>query len=257
MCYDVAYLTKKAEMYAARYGSGEMWEEIQQRLPPVYHTNAFDEPDIPVITNEAPYKVRALHWSFIPMAYANKPGGGIYTTQNARNDNVFTSKMYSDSAESRRCLVMLDGFYDHHKKDKVNYPHYIQLKSRKPFLVGGLWQTFENKKDDVAVDTVTLITCPANKEMAWVHNEPAYSANSRMVFIVPEGEEDRWLHGSTEEAEKMIRPLPDDAMDYYACEPIKANKGLNRAYLGNVPEIQGPRHYDELHGAQEVQGSLF
>ncbi len=256
MCYDVAFMTRQASEYSKRYGDNSMWERIQRILAPTYHASGFDEPDLPVVTNEHPEEVQAFHWGFVPTVYAPKKNGRPINTLNARNDNLFKSNgIYRKSAGSRRCLVMLDGFFDHHKKGGVAFPHYVKLKSGDPFMVAGLWQTFVNEKEEVEINTVTLVTGPANKEMAWVHNEPAYSPDSRMIYIVQPADDERWLWGTEEEDTlQLIQPLPDDELEYYACQPIKSNKKLGRTYLGNVPEIQKPRHYPEL---AEEQGSLF
>ncbi|MEM7297792.1 MAG: SOS response-associated peptidase family protein [Bacteroidota bacterium] len=254
MCYDVATLTKRGEKYAKRYGQTKMWEDAKKKSPPIYHTTGFDEPDLPVIINEDPEVVSFHHWAFVPFVYAPQINGRPMNTLNARNDKIFNSRVYKESANARRCLVMLDGFFDHHKKDGIVYPHYIQLKTKEPFMVGGLWQTFQDPKDGIPVNTVTLVTAPANKEMTWIHNEPAYSPESRMIFIVNIKDDEQWLHGSPEEAASLIKPLADDALDYYPCQPIKGNKKLNRVYLGNVPEIQERKYYPEL---EEIQGGLF
>ncbi|WP_425392659.1 SOS response-associated peptidase [Ekhidna sp.] len=255
MCYDVATMTKKAKHYAKRYGYPAVWEQAKLKYPEMYHLNGFDEPDLPVITNEKPDIVSFHHWAFVPLVYAPKINGRPMTTLNARDDKIFSDKsVYKPSAENKRCLVMLDGFYDHRKKDGVAYPYFIQLKTKEPFLVGGLWQTFHDPTDNISINTVTLVTGPANKEMAWIHNEPAYSPDSRMIYIVDSGDDDTWLHGSEEDAKSLIKPLPDGMLDYYPCQPIKANKKLNRTYLGNTPDIQARKYYPEL---EEVQGGLF
>ena len=255
MCYDVAFLTKRAKAYAKKYGNGENWQDIQKRLPPTFHASGFDEPDLPVITNNRPDEIQAFQWGFVPNAYAPQIAGRPLNTLNARDDKIFTSKsIYRNSAMSQRCLIMLDGFFDHHKKNGIAYPHFIKLRSDEPFLVGGLWQSFQVPDEKFKVNTVTMVTGPANKEMAWVHNEPAYSPDSRMVYIVPPGEADAWLFGDTAEATQAIKPLPDDMLEYYPCKPIKPNKKLRRTYLGNVPEIQQRHYYPEL---EANQGSLF
>lgn len=221
----------------------------------MYHLSGFTEPDLPVITNETPDQVNLHHWAFVPFVYAPKIKGRPMNTLNARDDKIFTEKsVYRKAAAHQRCLIMLDGFFDHHKKNGVAYPHYVRMKTHEPFLVGGLWQTFTDPHDGIPVATVTMVTGPANKEMAWVHNEPAYSPESRMIYIVDPRDDEEWLFGSPEDAKQLIKPLPDDMLEYYPCEPIKANKKLNRTYLGNVPEIQRRRYYPEL---EEVQGGLF
>ena len=255
MCYDAATMTKKAKHYAKRYGTEGAWEHLQVKFPAMYHMNGFDEPDLPVITNEAPEQVQLHHWAFVPFIYAPQINGRPMNTLNARNDKIFSSRsIYHESATMRRCLVMLDGFFDHHHKNGKAFPYYVQLRSREPFLVGGLWQTFIHPKDGIPINTVTLVTGPANKEMAWIHNEPAYSPDSRMIYIVDPKDDDVWLHGTVDEARERIKPLADGLLDYHPCQPIKSNKKLNRVYQGNVPEIQEKKYYAEL---EETQGGLF
>ncbi|NQZ78667.1 MAG: SOS response-associated peptidase family protein, partial [Ekhidna sp.] len=160
-------MTKTAEEYAKRYGNTKMWDEAKQKYPAMYHLNGFEELDLPVITSEAPESVSFHHWSFVPFGYAPSINGRPMNTLNARDDKIFTERsVYRDAASFQRCLVMLDGFYDHHKKNGIAYPYYVQLKSKEPFLVGGLWQTFKDPKDGIPINTVTLVTGPANKEMA-------------------------------------------------------------------------------------------
>jgi len=255
MCYDAATMIKRAKEYAKRHGNEKDWEDIKRQKPPMFHTSGFDEPDLPVITNKNPDKISFHQWGFVPIVYSPVIKGRPMNTLNARNDKIFTSRsIYKKAAETQRCLVMMDGFFDHHKKNGVSYPYYVQLKSKEPFLVGGLWQTYVNEADEIALDTVTLVTGPANKEMAWIHNEPAYSADSRMIYIVNPEDDEKWLHASPKEASQLIKPLEDDSLEYHPCNPIKPNKKLNRVYLGNIPEIQERKYYPEL---EEKQGGLF
>lgn len=248
MCYDVSTMTKKAQHYAKRYGDESMWKEIQKKYPPTYHVNGFSEPDLPLIRNDITDIVQLHHWAFVPFVYAKKINGRPMNTLNARDDKIFSSRsVYKKSAAEKRCLVMIDGFFDHHKKDGIAYPYYIQLNTKEPFMVAGLWQSYESKKDHITLDTVTLVTAPANKEMAWIHNEPAYSPESRMIYIVKQEDDETWLHGTPEEAKALIQPLPDDALTFHACYPIKSNKKLNRIYLGNDPQIQQPMDYPALN----------
>ncbi len=247
MCYDVATMTKKALDYAKRYGTEADWEDIKKRLPPTYHVSGFEEPDLPVITNQDPDKVQAFSWPFIPMAYSK------LNTLNARDDKIFESYTYKDAAKSRRCLIMIDGFFDFHHKGGISYPYFVQLQSGEPFTVGGIWQHFS--KDGIDRQTCSIVTTRANKEMGWLHNEPAYSPESRMMLVITKETEDEWLFGDWETlSDRVIKPLPDDALKYHPCEPIKPNKKLGRIYMGNLPEIQQYKHYPEL---ETQQGSLF
>lgn len=254
MCYDVSYLTRKAERYARHHGTAADWEDIKKRLPPVFHASGFDEPALPSITAEHD-SVISLDWPFVPVAFAPRAGDGRpINTLNARDDKMFQKQsIYHKAAHTRRCVIMLDGFFDHHHKNGVAFPHFVQLASGEPMMVAGLWQTYT--KDDIERECATLVTTMANREMAWIHNEPAYSPESRMILILPnEAAKETWLHGSPEEAKEVIRPLPDGALSYHSCRPLRANKKLNRTYVGNDPSIQDRISYPDL---EEVQGSLF
>lgn len=247
MFYDISFSTKNASQYAKRYGDAPMWEIDEQDFPPMYHASGFDEPELPVILNEDPDNVNFLNWAFMPFEFSPKIKGKAMNTLNARAERIFTDQsIYRDAAKTRRCLVMLDGFFDHYKKDDIGYAHYIQMKNKEPFMVGGLWQTFTDPQDEVETDTVTLVTCPANKEMAWVRNETPHAPESRMPFIVDPKDDETWLHGSPEEAKAIIKPLADGLLDYYPCQPLKTVKKLNRVYMGNVSGLLERKRYKEL-----------
>lgn len=247
MSYDISHSTKNAKQYAKRYGTTVLWEEALEESTPTYHVSGLNEPHLPVITNEDPDYVNFLHWPFMPFEFAPQIKGKPMNTLLARDNRIFTEQsIYHDAAVSRRCLVMLDGFFDNYKKDGLSFPHYVQMKTKEPFMVAGLWQTFTDPIDEVETDTVTLVTGPANKEMAWIHQETPYSPESRMMFIVDKKDDETWLHGTPEEAEALIKPFPDGLLDYYPCQPLKTVKKLYRVYLGNVPTLLERRRYKEL-----------
>lgn len=247
MSYDISFATKNAKLYAKRYGDAEMWEEALEYVIPTYHVTGLNEPQLPVILNEEPGIVNFLHWPFMPFEFAPVINGKPMKTLHARNDRIFTEKsIFRASAESKRCLVMLDGFFEEYKKDDQTFPFYVQMKTKEPFMVGGLWQTFTDPVDEVQTNTVTIVTGPANKEVAWVRGEEPYTPESRMMFIVDKKDDETWLNGSPEEAKALIKPLPDGLLDYYPCQPLKTVKRLHRFYLGNVPTLLEKRHYKEL-----------
>ncbi|MEQ9403647.1 MAG: SOS response-associated peptidase family protein [Cyclobacteriaceae bacterium] len=247
MCTDVTHSTKNASQYAKRYGDASMWQTLEHESEPTWHVSGFDEPDLPVILNEDPDNVNFLHWAFMPFEFAPQIKGKPMNTLNARDDRIFTDKsIYRYAAKSRRCLVMLDGFFENYKKNDIVFPHYIQMKTKEPFMVGGLWQTFTDPKDEVETNTLALVTCPANKEMAWIHGETPHTPESRMFFIVDKKDDETWLHGSPEEAKALIKPLPDGQLDYYPCQPLKTVKKLNRVYMGNVSGLLERKRYKEL-----------
>jgi putative SOS response-associated peptidase YedK len=247
MSFDISHSSKNAKQYANRYGNLELWEHTSQYVNPTYHVSGMTEPELPVVLNEDPENVNFVQWGFMPFEFAPQINGKPMNTLYARDNRMFTdTSIYRKSAETRRCLVMLDGYFEHYKKGDLTFPHYVQLKTKEPFMVGGLWQTFTDPKDEVKTDTLTIVTCPANKEMAWLHDEKPYTPESRMMFIVDKKDDETWLHGSVEEAKALIKPLPDGLLDYYPCQPLKTVKRMHRLYMGNVPALLEKKRYKEL-----------
>ncbi len=229
MCYDVSYMTRKAEKYAERYGDTDQWERMQQLTIPTFHVSGFKEPDVPVIYNDG--SLRTLIWH----PFAIRKG---YNSLNARDDKLMTSNFWKEDFQERRCLVIIDGFFDWHDHKGVKYPFYVKMKSEEPFTIGAIFRT--SKISGEVRETVTLVTTRANKEMAWIHNEPAYSPESRMMLVIEKEDTEEWLQGNAEEImnKGMIKPIPDDILEYHPCTPIRSNKKLGRVYPGNVPEVR-------------------
>ena len=247
MSFDISHSTKNAKQYAKRYGDVDMWENALEESYPTYHVSGMNEPNLPVIINEDPDNVNFLHWAFMPFEFAPQIKGKPMNTLNARDNRIFTEQsIFRDAAKTRRCLVMLDGFFEQYKKDDLLFPHYVQLKTKEPFMVAGLWQTFTDPVDEVQSNTLSIVTGPANKEVAWVRGEKPYTPESRMMFIVNKKDDETWLHGSVEEAKALIKPFPDGLLEYYPCQPLKTVKRMHRFYLGNVPSLLERKRYKEL-----------
>jgi len=247
MCYDVAYLTRKIEYYEKRFNA--QYGDVP--FAPMYHSNGFDHMDLPVITNEEPQSIQLFSWGLIP-SWVNDREKAFKmqnSTLNARDDSLFEKPSFKKAAQSRRCLVLVDGFYDHHWKDQKSYPYYIQRKDGESFAFGGVWETW--RFQDLVRQTFSIITTDPNTRMAWIHNQPRASEKPRMPFIVPAEKESTWLDESLSQVEVMdlIQPYPEEELTDYT-----VNRLRGKAYKGNIPEIRQQFTYQEL---STQQGSLF
>ena len=247
MCYDIAYLTRKIEYYEKRFGAS--YGDVP--FTPMYHSSGFDHMDIPVITNEATNSIQLFSWGLIPEWVKDKEKAIKIqnATLNARDDTLFQKPSFKKAATLRRCLVLIDGFYDHHWKDKQSYPFYIQQKDGDSMALGGIWETW--KYEDVFRNTVSIITTEPNHRMAWIHNRPRASEGPRMPFILSKYNEAAWLDStlSPREVSDMIRPYPEELLKDHT-----VNRLRGKSYPGNIPEIRQSYNYQEL---TSQQGSLF
>ncbi len=247
MCYDIAYLTRKISYYEQRFGA----EYGEVPFAPMYHSNGFDHMEVPVITGDDPADIQLFSWGLIPPWVKGVEGATKIqnSTLNARDDTLFQKPSFKKAAAHRRCLVLVDGFYDHHWKDQKSYPFYIQRGDGESFAMGGIWERW--KHGDLVRHTFSIVTTDPNPRMAWIHNLPKASERPRMPFILLPEQEKAWLSSGLDQAEvlDMIGPYPEELLTDHTVERLRG-----KAYPGNIPAIREQRQYPEL---ASQQGSLF
>lgn len=251
MCYDVAYLTKRLHRYAKHYGTEKDWDDIGKRLPPTFHTNAFEHADLPVVTNSEPEHVQLFTWGLIPswvkdVQTATKISNN---TLNARGEEMFNKPSYKSSAKSKRCLVIVDGFYEHHWLKDKSYPHFIHLKDDEPMALAGLWSTWKLPEQGIEKNTVSIVTSAANPMMQHIHNRPKGSEGPRMPLILSDEEGQHWLHDTADHIPQLVKPFDEKQLEAYTVPRLRG-----KAYPGNVKEVMQPHRYEELDSSQ---GTLF
>jgi putative SOS response-associated peptidase YedK len=146
-----------------------------------------------------------LFWGFIP-AWSRDPVRN--RSINARAESVHVKPSFKEAFRKRRCLVVVDGFYEWKKDGRKKIPLYYYLKSGRPFGLAGLYETWV-PPDQGPVKTCTIITTEPNPLIQPVHN--------RMPAIVPKDQEQTWLDNEIEDPSvllSILKPYPSDEMDY-------------------------------------------
>lgn len=100
------------------------------------------------------------------------------------------------------------GFYEWKQHESGKQPFFIRLAGGEPFGLVGLWDRSE-MPDGEAIESVTIITLPANPLVADIH------AKGRMPAMLTPEDCGIWLEGSPEEARAALVPFPADQMDAY------------------------------------------
>jgi putative SOS response-associated peptidase YedK len=255
MCYNINYLTKKKEEYARRLGGllspdgfSKSWDAIQVKTIPVYYDTGFNHPDIPVITHDKPDSLQLFGWGLIPF-WVKDPKKAVELsnrTLNARGEEIFQKPSFRNSAVKKRCLILVDGFFEYHWYKDKSYPFYITMKDGLPMLLGGLWETWHYKPADMVRSTCSIVTTRANSLMEYIHNKPKGSEGPRMPLIIPGGGEKKWLMPvedkiDREEVQELIRPFDETMLEYYTVPKLKGKEGV-----GNAPEAIKRLSYPEL-----------
>ncbi len=252
MCYDIKFLTQKKFKYAKRLGESD--DEINRieadlniltkNYVPQYHASGFMHPDILCFTKDTKIKPNLFQWGLIPH-WTKSEDQSIHIqnkTINARIETIESKPSFKYSANKRRCIVMIDGFYEHHHQNQKNYPFYIHNKIDKPMLVGGLWDSWNTGKG-YSINTVSIITTKAQGIMKTIHNNPKLS-ESRMPLLITDTQVNNWLSPTpiTDILNLIIRN--NDYLDLIS-HSVKPLRGKN--YIGNHIEVSAPYVYPELN----------
>ena len=152
--------------------------------------------DIPVI-RYSPEGKRVLHllkWGLVPH-WAKDPSIGNKLI-NARSESLAEKPSFRDAYQKRRCLIPADGFYEWKTEGKTKQAYYFSLRSGEPLALAGLWEAWRAPDGNI-LRTVCIITTEANAVMKPIHD--------RMPVVVKPEDWDKWLTGSVEHAEMLIR----------------------------------------------------
>ena len=255
MCYNVNYLTKKRLEYARRLKGiiderilATEIEAIYKRTGPVYYVNGFNHPDIPVITNKNSDHLESMTWGLIPF-WVKDPEQAVALskrTLNARGEEMFDKPSFRNAARNKRCLILLDGFFEYHWQNGKSYPYCIKMANDEPMLLAGLWETWKYEKESLIRHTFSIVTTNANSLMAHIHNKPKASEGPRMPVILPKGLEMEWLGAANDppgqqKVEEMIRPYDESELLAYTVPRLQGKYGV-----GNVKEALSEYEYEDL-----------
>jgi putative SOS response-associated peptidase YedK len=165
---------------------------LNGKIKPVSELNGFDNPVLPVITNENPDEIQLFHWGLIP-SWTNIMDTRKKTL-NARLETLDKQLSFKESI-SRRCLVLVNGFYEHQwldPKGRLKQKYLLGLPKDQPFALAGLWRAGIAPNGEF-MQTFTIITTEAQGIMRDIHNN-----GLRMPLILPPNEERAWLLSEAE-----------------------------------------------------------
>lgn len=213
MCYNVKSTSRAPEL-EQRFNAA--LQEAEGELPNYEFVSGFQHPRLPVITAEHPHTITLMEWGLVPswiksehdaMAIQNR-------TLNARAETLFDKPAFR-SITKKRCLVLVDGFYEWMHQAKKKIPYFIRVKENGPFALGGLYDEWVNTETGELFNGFSIITLAANRLMEEIHN-----TKKRMPLILHSRDEQQWVkQGLTEEGIKAMLlqyPAQDMVAEVYA-----------------------------------------
>ena len=196
--------------------------------PPSYRVLPTEQ--VPVVVSEAGERsATMMRWGLIPYWAHGVPLKA--STINATLERIESAPSYRDPwKRHQRCIFVMAGFYEPHlNTDGSRDPFFVHLNDREIFGVAGLWER-SRRSDGTQVLSCTLITVPANRVLAEIHNE-----KPRMPAVLAAADEERWLSGSASEAREALGPYPEQFMVGY-----RVGRRVNNARLPNEASLIEP-----------------
>lgn len=245
MCFNIS-ITKFKEYLETRFDAKFI---DQVSFEPLYHSSSFSIPYHPVITNDAPDKIQTFQWGLIPFWVKDEAKARKikFNTFNAKAETIFEKPSFKFSIKNKRCLILVDGFFEWHEFKGKKYPYYIKLKNSEAFALAGIWESWVNKKNGDTKNTFSIITTRANKLLEKIHNK-----KKRMPVILRSKDETRWLDENldNEEINSLLIPFDDTTLEAFTVSKLISSKGQKT----NIPEAIKRFEYDDL---KSKQTSLF
>jgi len=162
-------------------------------------------------------------WGLIP-SWSKDPAIGNRLI-NARGETLAEKPAFRGSFKNKRCLIPADGFYEWKTQPgiKTKIPHFIRLKTGKPFAFAGLWDEWL-PADGSPVHSCTIVTTSPNELMASIHN--------RMPVILQFKDYEEWLDTAPRRADNLnhlIKSFPAELMQAYPVSAVVNSPANDRA----------------------------
>ncbi len=187
-------------------------------------------PTQPIAVIRTPGRLELLRWGLILPGGAGRHGTpGI----NVRVESV--ARAYRDSFRKRRCLVIVDGFFEWQQRDKAKQPFVVRREDSKPFALAGIWQRSATA-DGQVIDSCAVITGDAKGPLTELHD--------RMPLIVPVAGYARWLDPRGTDLADLLVPTAERLVAY----PVST--------LVNSPANDDPRCIEPIAEGTTLKGSL-
>jgi putative SOS response-associated peptidase YedK len=168
--------------------------------------------DVVVVNDQGRRQMTTMRWGLIP-SWAKDPSIGNRII-NARVETLAAKPAFRIALRKRRCLIPADGFYEWRKLGNTKQPVRIILRSKEPFGLAGLWDTWTSPAGET-VHSCTIITTESNELLKHVHD--------RMPAILAREHEEVWLDPKITEPSitlPLLKPYPSHLMQVYEVSRI-------------------------------------
>ena len=155
-------------------------------------------------------ELRAVRWGLVP-SWAKDTSVGNRML-NARVESLADKPAFRKAAESRRCLVLADGWYEWAKRldSPKKQPYFITPQDGSVLAFGGLWEVWGRGEDRLY--TCTVVTEPAVGALTEIHD--------RMPLVLPPDRWAAWLDPARADVTELTAPTPPELVEALELRPV-------------------------------------
>ncbi len=199
-------------------------------------------PTQPVVAvwEESGYRdARLARWGLVPRWVKDPRDFPLII--NARAETMAQKPAFRDALKHQRCVLPASGYYEW-QTDAAGRkrPHYVTFRDGRPMVMAGFYATWVGPEGE-EIDTVAVVTVPANGDLTHVHD--------RMPALLEGDAVDKWLdvrNVRAEEAAPAIRPAAEGTMSAHPVS-TRVNSARNDGpdlidpVTEQAPELATPR----------------
>ncbi|MEP2935327.1 MAG: SOS response-associated peptidase [Gilvibacter sp.] len=252
MCYDIKASLEAQLKRAKRYNNVAAILEIEQKLlpyldVPLHHASGFSHPKVLVYPSQNPEMPLIAQWGLVPhWVRSQEQKSKLWnSTINARLETLLEKPSFRDAAQDKRCLIYVDGFFEHHHDQGKTYPFYVSSEDGEPLCLAAIWSEWASPETGEIITSFAIVTTKGNAMMAKIHNNPKLKEPRMPLILKDEQQAMRWLQTGSTQPE-----LLNDILASLKNIPLKAHtveRLRGKAYIGNVPEVTEVYEYPELN----------
>jgi putative SOS response-associated peptidase YedK len=142
-----------------------------------------------------PGELEELRFGLVPPWARSVAEGNRFI--NARAETVAKIPAFREAFRGRRCIVVVDGFYEWQKEGKRSAPYVLRLANGDPFGLAGVWGAWHSRDGEV-VESVAIVTAPSLGAAARLHD--------RMPIVLSPSSYGDWLDPSLPDPERLLAP---------------------------------------------------
>ncbi len=189
------------DIIAEQLGVSVPTGNYEELFEPENTINGFGFNWTPILADENPERIRLAKWWLMP-SWEKQWNSKIRNTLNTRIEKIDEPRSICSKYAKNHALMLVDGFYEwqhigmlnqHGKKDIRKERHLIMKPKGSVFQLACLYSNWYFPDVDATIKTVSVLTRPANKLMAHIHN-----SKKRMPVILENEMAGHWLSGDLE-----------------------------------------------------------